>query len=396
MTQMPKEAEGSIDPKLPWWGGDWTTFQDYSLRVELKADATKKEDLPQLGPRLATNLIGKAFDVLGSLDREALKKEDGWSYLLKHLEKTRGKTKVDVLGDAFAELFVRKDVYRRDGEEMSDYESRYRALVRKVEKALTAVASGNKMPSEVFGWFLLNIFIRLDTSDTANVKAKAATYALDDVLSALSTMWSGGSLAQRDAELKRRRKETGSYLCEDQGENEVFQTEAQSWQDDDAEDDDMDALDRARPARGYYPAKNPNYRRSGTKGKGKGAGKGQGRGGEAHFVRYTVLVPPIEDEIDGMETREIHAWLLEENLDDVFEEAIEDEPNAVHVVSCMQVEGLSQEPQPLAPVMSATSSGKACAIIDSGASENIVGKDTLQELADHLQELDFDPSAELR
>ena len=237
---MPKEAEGSIDPKLPWWGGDWTTFQDYSLRVELKADATKKEDLPQLGPRLATNLIGKAFDVLGSLDREALKKEDGWSYLLKHLEKTRGKTKVDVLGDAFAELFVRKDVYRRDGEEMSDYESRYRALVRKVEKALTAVASGNKMPSEVFGWFLLNIFIRLDTSDTANVKAKAATYALDDVLSALSTMWSGGSLAQRDAELKRRRKETGSYLCEDQGENEVFQTEAQSWQDDDAEDDDMD------------------------------------------------------------------------------------------------------------------------------------------------------------
>ena len=127
-----------------------------------------------------------------------------------------------------------------------------------------------------------------------------------------------------------------------------------------------------------------------------GAGKGQGRGGEAHFVRYTVLVPPIEDEIDGMETREIHAWLLEENLDDVFEEAIEDEPNAVHVVSCMQVEGLSQEPQPLAPVMSATSSGKACAIIDSGASENIVGKDTLQELADHLQELDFDPSAELR
>ena len=174
--------------------------------MELKADATKKEDLPQLDPRPANNLLGKAFDAIANLDREALKKEDGWAYLLKHLEATRGKTKVDLLGDAFTELFIKKDVYRREGEELSDYESRFRILVCKAEKALTAVSSSNRMPSEVFGWFLLNIYMKLDPSDTANVKAKAASYALADVLSALNTMWSGGSLAQRDAELRRRRK----------------------------------------------------------------------------------------------------------------------------------------------------------------------------------------------
>ena len=86
MSALPKEYEGLVDPKLPWWGGDWVTYQDYVLRVELKADATKEEELPQLGPRLATNLVGRAFETLGELDRTALKKADGWKYLLKHLE----------------------------------------------------------------------------------------------------------------------------------------------------------------------------------------------------------------------------------------------------------------------------------------------------------------------
>ena len=96
--------------------------------------------------------------------------------------------------------------WQTGGEELSDYESRFRILVRKVEKALTAVSWSDKMPSEVFGWLLLNVCMKLDLSDTANVKAKASTYALDDVLSTLNTMWSGGSLAQRDAELRRWRK----------------------------------------------------------------------------------------------------------------------------------------------------------------------------------------------
>ena len=209
--------DGSVDPKLPGWSGDWSSFQ------ELKADATKKEDLLQLGPKLANNLLGKAFDAISNLDQEALKKEDGWAYLLKHLEATRGKTKVDLLGDAFTELFIRREVYRKEGEELNDFESRFRILVRKVEKALTSVSSTHKMPGEVFGWFLLNAYMKLHPSDTANVKAKAASYAVDDLLSALNTMWSGGSLAQRDAELRRRRKDnTGNYLCDGDGDEDIY------------------------------------------------------------------------------------------------------------------------------------------------------------------------------
>ena len=175
-------------PKLPWWNGDWASFAEYTLRVELKADATKKEDLPHLGLRLATNLVGKASEALGSLDREALRKEDGWAYLLKHLERIRRNKKVDLLGDAFTELFTKKETHRRDGEEMNDFEARYRTVVREVDNALTEVSPSSKMPSKVFGWFLLNVFMKLDPSDAANVEAKATSYAWNDVLSALNTM----------------------------------------------------------------------------------------------------------------------------------------------------------------------------------------------------------------
>lgn len=42
MTNNGKDKEG-IDLKLPWWDGDVTTFTDYSLRVELRADSTKQD-----------------------------------------------------------------------------------------------------------------------------------------------------------------------------------------------------------------------------------------------------------------------------------------------------------------------------------------------------------------
>ena len=45
-----KEVDG-IDYKLPWWNGDWLTFSDYQLRCELRADATKKDELGLLGTK---------------------------------------------------------------------------------------------------------------------------------------------------------------------------------------------------------------------------------------------------------------------------------------------------------------------------------------------------------
>ena len=434
MSALPKDAEGTVDPKLPWWGGDWSTFQDYSLRVELKADATKKEDLPQLGPRLATNLIGKAFDALGSLDREALRKEDGWSYLLKHLEKTRGKNKVDLLGDAFTELFAKKEIYRKDGEEMSDYESGFRILVRKVEKALGAVAQA-KMPSEVFGWFLLNVFMRLDPSDVANIRGKASSYALEDILAALNLMWSGDSLVQRDADARRRRKDHGSYMCEENGGNEIFQNTDEGWlygADDHDETmtwyqdaktallaepdvlanfrDARRALDQARTARGYYPVRNPNY----SKGEGKGYSFGKGKSGDfgdrtcmrcgkrGHIARFCPQRPAAQKG-GGRQAENHFAGFVGFSVVTEDTEWIQPtgwelfETSEAYVVYDGHTSGLETvlENTTGGSALAATIASKGCAIIDSGASENIIGEDTLQELAEHLREMDFDPNEEI-
>jgi hypothetical protein len=112
--------EDSVDFKYPTWDGDWNKWTDYQLRVELRADGLKEDDQKLLGPRLASNLTGKAFDSLAEIDREKLRQPDGWQYFLRFLEKTRGREKVDLLGDAFNEFFVRKEVYRKDGEELSE------------------------------------------------------------------------------------------------------------------------------------------------------------------------------------------------------------------------------------------------------------------------------------
>ena len=348
-----------VDPKFPSWGGDWLAFADYSLRVELRADSTKDEDLPHLGPRLANNLVGRAFESLGDVDRQKLKKADGWQYLLGHLEKTRGKTKIDLLGDSFTEFFLKKDAFRKDGEEMNDYEARFRTLVRKMEKAPQQVGSESKIPSE----FLLNVFMRLEPTDMANVRGAASSYKLEDVMKTLHTMWSGASLSQRDAELKRRRQGNGNYLCEPGTEEaEIYQQGMEMSTEPDEETEELEsaagwyqsaraafleepednevlanfrdarkALDKARTSRGFYPVANPNQAkgngargpwRSGGIGKGnpdhsdktcmrcgkKGhiaracpqrptyGGKGKGQSGSVHFIGYHLTDGNVSQE----------------------------------------------------------------------------------------------------
>ena len=77
-------------------------------------------------------------DSVAEINREKLQAKDGWQYLLRYLDGTRGKEKVDLHGDAFT--------LRRDGEELAEYESRFRALVHQLKS--------RKIPSEIYGWFL--------------------------------------------------------------------------------------------------------------------------------------------------------------------------------------------------------------------------------------------------
>ena len=90
--------------------------------------------------------MGKAFDTLGEIKRDQLKKPQGWHYLLTFLEDQRGRAKVDILGDTFTEFFLRKDAYRRDGEEINDYKNHFKTLMRRMEKALAETNSTAKMP----------------------------------------------------------------------------------------------------------------------------------------------------------------------------------------------------------------------------------------------------------
>ena len=196
--------QAGINPKLPTWNGEWRTYSDYRLAVELEADGSKEEELQYLGPRLVRNLSGRAWESCIEIDREKLKTKAGFEYLLQFLREKRGKQQVDLLGDALGKCFQPGEAVREDAESLSDYELRHGALLRDMTKAMKEVGASNTVPSEIFGWFVLNQFIRLDPSDVATVKAQASSYKLEDVMASLQKMWGGESLAEKDQEKKRQ------------------------------------------------------------------------------------------------------------------------------------------------------------------------------------------------
>ena len=184
------------------------------------------------------------------------------------------------------------------------------------------------MPSEVFGWYLLNFFMWMEPSDVANVRGRAENYKLDSVINALQRMWSGNGLSAKDQELKRRK---GSALVVEDGHEhgggEVYQHEVQdehaATPDHDEEFDDITAwyqdafaqfmeepnepeilanfkgaqkaLDQAKVARGFFPVRNPNYR-----GKGKGRGKGN----------YNQENPQCRKDLRAMWEKRTYRWFL--------------------------------------------------------------------------------------
>ena len=69
------------------------------------------------------------------------------------------------------------------GEEIHDYETRFRALVRKIEKALKAVGSSKKSARRGVRMVSpMNVYMRLEASDTATVRGTASSYKMEDVL----------------------------------------------------------------------------------------------------------------------------------------------------------------------------------------------------------------------
>ena len=412
-------SNDSVDYKLPYWDGDWATYTDYVLRVELRADATKPEDLPTLGPRLAANLVNRAFESILDVDRTELKKSTGWRYLLEFLEKKRGREKVDVLGDSFTDFFLKKDAHRREGETLADYEPRFRQLIRRLEKAIVESGATGQIPTGLYGWFLINVYMKLDASDAANVKGRAETYKLEDVLGALKKMWSGGSLTLRDQERKKKKEGQALLIDEHESLNEEQQTAhihlaepgLEGEEDEELEEatayyqetleamleepedgtilasfrDARKALDKARVSRGFYPVRNPNVRSNYGKSTGKGHGSETARdysdkicmrcGKKGHIAR--ICPQKRRDGGAGGQQNNSKIGYVGMNYSDadlVFE---------AHSREDGDEENWEE-----------TAAGYA--IIDSGASDNIIGVDTLQDVADQLEFFHFDPSYDIQ
>ena len=415
-----------IDFKYPSWDGDWSKWTDYLLRVELRADGMKEEERTYLGPRLASNLSGRAFDSLAEVSREELRKPEGWRYLMKFLEGTRGKEKVDLLGDAFHDFFIKKEVYRREGEELGEYEHRFKLLQRRLDKAVADSGSDGKVPSELLGWLLLNCYMKMDPSDVANVRGRAVSYKATDVWSALQRMWSGGGLAAKDAEMKRKRRDGGQalHVADDGlmdvggGEEETPSfdpeteepdqdlTEAAEWYQEalaalveEPEDGEIlvnfkearRALGQAKTSRGFYPVRPPSAGRgfhNFQKGKGKGfSGPGERDdrtcmrcGKKGHIAKFC----PQKREASSRPQGNVgYIGLAMKQMDSIPENE--------------EIYGCDESTSPLA-VWSTGESGNSLlgkAVLDSGASDNVIGVDSLQDLSIYLQDLGFDSSEEV-
>ena len=136
--------------------------------------------------------------------------------------------------------------------------------------------------------------------------------------------------------------------------------------------------------------------------------KGKGRGnGSVNFIGFTIASVNEDDSLSEMD-EEISDTATETNdLDDeamvcesdlLFEEDLdyyEFEKGKSPDGTCLAAWSAATGPGGLGTYAAMSDLIRGQAIIDSGASENIVGEDTLQDLAQCLAELDFDPAAEI-
>ncbi|CAL1141395.1 unnamed protein product, partial [Cladocopium goreaui] len=451
--------EATINPKLPTWSGDWLQWPDYKLSVELEADATSKDDLSRLAPKLVRNLTGKAWETAVGLEREKLKSEDGVNYLLSYLEEKRGRQKVDVLGDALGVYFQKSEIVRKDGEVWNDFEARHAAKVRDINKALVAVGAKGDTPSEIWGWFLLHQFVRLEPSDVATVKSFAKNYQLDEVCRAMRQLWGGDSLALRDQERKKAKNNVKVLMNEPNtpddngiwlGSPDLDGEEVNHEDDPDLTEDEISvlfdeacealhedptnpvvlanfqemkklkytearkALDRSRTARGFFPnsTRSSTSMNSRTRKPPPFDGLCMRCGKHGHKARDC-----LQKAAPSNSRREPAAGKIGfvGYLQDANQALVNDADTIMDTESAMVFEEdldfLYQESHPIHVAVacekgaensegpgfigSTQETTRDKAIIDCGASESIVGANMLQDFCDTLHELGFDPKSEV-
>lgn len=420
-----------VNPKLPTWNGDWKTFSDFRFACLLELDGCKEEDRCLLAPRLVRNLTDRAWECALDINREDLRKATGVEYLSKYLKERRGKEEVDLLGDALQQYFQSQEVYRRDGENLNDFEQRHAGFLRDITKAMTETGRTATVPTEIYGWFVINKLLKLEASDIAMVKAQATSYRLEDVMTAMRKMWGGDSLGRRDAERKRG-SQSRTYAAIHDGagwedinaEKEAVLLNAQEDESFDSEEDLEEshawfeqasmafqerpqdetvlanfqearknlyrearkALDKHRVSRGFYPT-------SSGKGKGKDGAKGfQGRcmrcgkvGHKAMQCRQSMNAPSQSTGSSGKSGDSGRVGFVFGNHSEATW--------TPQVVSWAPTEEIFPLAEPSFAAITDEINTKA--ILDCGASESIIGAFTLQNLYDQYVEHGMDPEKEI-
>ena len=424
-----------VNPRLPSWSGDCGTFPAFEFRVSLELDGTREEDRSLLGPRIAKNLVGKAWEMIEEIDRAKLREKAGTEYLLEFLKKQRGRDHVDLMGDALHDVFSKPDVSRRDGEEFMEFLPRFRHYVKAVDQAFAGVQGAKAMPQEFYGWYLLNQCMRLEPSDVANIKAKSAGYELEHVVNAIKTMWSGGGLAQKDSERKRFKAIGKAYLqTEEAGASAVYGLEG-DYENEELETEEVDEdanqleelatalvaepdnpelliafqetkkkvqykearrlLSKSRTARDFYPVANRFTRDRGRVREGGAQNQTAGSSGQAGRAPKEFNGECMRCGKYGHKARDCPQKAGQAKFATTETGAGE----AMLVTSVEQKDGsechfndqLLQE-----MIFSAESANKKClGILDSGASESIVGAETLQDIAEEYERLGFKAMEEI-
>ena len=124
----------AYDNKDPSWNGDLAGWPTYVRKVRFHYEQTPKSKRKLLGPRLASKLTHKAWDILQSIDHEELRRPNGAKYLLLYLRERLGKTPVPDAGQKLEELFLR--LRRAPGSSMATWAAQVREAYRGVQRAL--------------------------------------------------------------------------------------------------------------------------------------------------------------------------------------------------------------------------------------------------------------------